>query len=516
METATIGSPLARSDFWPREKWRKKANRFYFFAKVIVREAFDEKLHDLGVIHRLLCEFLDPELNPNQRKIITLSRGTFKTSIILAFVVFLFVWSVVKKKPVSIVYNTATKENAESFMSDFRQVLRDCELLYWIFPEFPHPDRNEKAYRRETIKRVEIGSTKFHVASLDTKQVSRHYSVLINDDIVNDDNAHSDTEREKVKRKWKYQKSIVTKYKKRKVGMELEIGTPYDSRDLMAELIKGHKTYDRFIMPYAISTNGSRVNPFEKNGILTFPELMTWEDYQEIYEDQGESIFASQYELILIDEGDRICREEWIQRWDYLPDAAWRCILVDPAGTEEGKNDPTGIIVFDVGADGRIYIIYADELWLTPGTLIETIERLRRYYDPDEVIFEKEKYSITIADIVPHIAPHLMITLVEHKNQPKEKRIHRLKQWFETQRILFAPKGMEKVIRQALNYPDIPHEDILDALANAPKVMVVPNAKYVREDRASLEQSTEEHDFDIEYRDYINSILKEENHDSYY
>lgn len=298
--------------------------------------------------------------------------------------------------------------------------------------------------------------------------------------------------------------------------MELEIGTPYDSRDLMAELIKGHQTYDRFVMPYAISSDGNRVDPFLMNGYLTFPELMTWEDYQEIKEDQGESIFASQYELILIDEGDRICREEWIKEWEVLPEAAWRCILIDPAGTEKGKNDPTGIVVFDVDPHGKIHLIYAEEHWLTPATLIQTIENLRRHFDPDDVVIEKEKYSITIADTVQHLAPRLMFSFVEHENQPKEKRIHRLKQWFETGRILFAPMGMDKIKKQALNYPDIPHEDILDALAYGPKVLVVPNAKYVREDRANLDKSEAEHDFDDEYQEYIDSITKETNHDHLY
>jgi len=461
----------------PREEWRKCAEWLWFFCCHVLSRAWLDKFQDLGLIHRKLCRFLTVSETPSRRKFISVFRGSLKTTVILGYVLWLFCWHLARKKPISICYNTATKDNAEAFMADFRETLLHSKFLHELFPEIPV---NYKKYRKWSLYKVELKWVKFHVASLDTKQVSRHYTVIINDDLVNDDNAFSEKERANIHRKWKFQKSIITKLAKTKVGLEIDVGTPFHSKDLISWFIKENKTYDKFIVPYAVTETGGIPDPFKRNGFLTFPELFTWEDFQEKRIDQGKSIFASQYKLQVLEDSDRLAYESWLRYWKFLPENFYRTMVIDPAGTEKDENNATGITICDTDERGVIYVVFAEEFYITPMALIDKIKELKKIYNPDETYIEKEKYSITIADTIDHHGIDLNFSFVEHENKSKPDRIHRLKQWFENKRILLG-QGQMDLENQIVEYPDCENKDILDSLAYQIRVNHVPDKRYERE-----------------------------------
>jgi len=477
------------SNLKPREWWREKSADLYFFGSVVLRTAFDDKFHDNGVIHRHLAEFLDTGKRPSRKKLVVMFRGSYKTTWLLAFCVWMFVWSIVKLSPVSIVYNTATRANAENFSDDFRHIIRNCAFLRWIFPEIPaDPDTS---FRKFTTWKIEHKSAKFHVASLDTKQVSRHYTVIINDDLVNDDNAFSEVERETVKRKFKFQKSILTRYKKKSIGLEIDTGTPYHPLDLMAELINSRGRYDKFIVPYAIpELPGQEVDLFLQKGIITFPEMFCWDDFREIYEDQGTSIFATQYELRIIDEGDRLCKPAWIRKWRFPPDNYQRLLMVDPGGGEKDRHDPWGFLVCDVSSTGQIFIHYAKKLWFTPRLGLEHAYSIYQEYKPDEVFFDKERLSTTAGDLIESRLPLFNFSVWDHKNKPAEKRIYRLKQYYETGKILHPPDSKE-LDDELLNYPS-KSDHLLVCLAAVLDVMNPPKTKISRPEDENVAPGFEE------------------------
>jgi len=457
--------------------WRGQCKDLYFMCREVFSTAFLDKFHDFGVIHQHLCNFLMHSKRPSLRKLVSIFRGSFKTTVILGYVAWLFVWHVVSKKPISICYNTATKDNATLFMEEFRNLLTECKFIRRIFPEFPRiTTRKPWIWSRW---KVEYKWVKFHVSAIDVRQVSRHYMVYINDDLVNDDNAFSETERETIKRKWKFQKSIITKYRKKKIGLELDVGTPYHSHDLMSFLVNSAKNYDKFIVPYALRDDGTIPDPWEKDGWLTFPEMFTWEDFVDKYDDQGASIFNTQYKLQALEDSDILCKEEWLREWKFLPMNYIRHMIIDPAGSENKDNSATGITICDFDEGGTIYVVYAQRYWITPMELIKEMERLKEEFNPDEIFVEKEKYSVTIADTIEHLAPKLNFSFVESKNVPKPKRIHRLKQHFERGRILIKDH-MKELKSQLLNYPsgDV---DILDSLAYQLIKMDVPDRQQQRD-----------------------------------
>ena len=456
--TPTLDLFKVRPLYW----WQNKCQNLFFLCKHVLSEAFLDKFNDMGRIHEVICKFLMDE--KERRKLLTVFRGSYKTTMLMGYVIWLFIWSIYNKKPCSVLYNTASRENAESFNQEVRHMLLECKLLHKICPWIP---RREGEYKKFTAKRVEYKWFRFDVASMDTRQVSRHYLIVLNDDLVNDTNAFSEVEREKIKRQWRYQKSIITKYKKDRVGVEIEVGTPYHRNDLFAWLMVKNQNYKKMVIPYEI------------NGYLTFPEKFSWEDYEEILADQGTSIFATQYKLIVLEEEDTICKEEWIKHYKWLPQNRYRFMTVDPAGIEEKKAHYTGITICDHDDMGNIYVIFAKKFKVTPKKLINLMKTLRDIYKPDEIFIEREKYSITIADTIEHVCPSLIFSFVNPKNIPKERRIRRLKQWWETGRF-FHNQGLDELEADAIEYPDIQDEAILDALAYqiSDEVHDIPNKRY--------------------------------------
>jgi len=428
----------------------------------------------------MMCKFLNPTKNPSQKKFIAVFRGSYKTTVLIGFVIYMLTWALIHGEPLSICYNTATTENAENFMADVRTTIQECKLYHRIFPDgLPSQPKEYGRFTQTRIEyRTEKSNIKFHVASLDVKQVSRHYIIIINDDLVNDANAFSDKERKSIMRKWRFQKSIITRHAKDKIGLEIDVGTPYHSKDLISHIIRmksgGPDAYDRFVIPYAFPLNGV-LNLDEKIGILTFPERFQWKDYQLLRLEQGASIFGTQYELKCPEESDELCKEEWVLFWTELPENYIRYMVIDPAGTQnQDENCPTGIIICDINESGTIFLVHAREYWLTPRQLIDQMTDLKKEFDPDEIYVEKEKYSITIADTMEHLAPLLNFAFVTHDNKKKPERIMRLKQWFETGRILFQKDTMNRLIDHAVTYPECDYLDMLDALAYVLKVMIPP------------------------------------------
>ena len=456
----TIPPPDHSTEIKPREWWRNACRRLYFLATQVLSTAWTEKFHNFGVLQKHLCNFLQNKRS--SKKLISVFRGSFKTTVLLAFCIFLFAWGIVEGKPVSICYNTSTKENAAIFSEDFRQTIIGCKRLHWIFPELPS---DPKQFRRWTQRFIEFGAVKFHVASLETRQVMRHYTVIINDDLVNDDNAFSETERKTVIRKWQLQQAILTKYRKFKIGLQIDTGTPYHHKDLMSKLIKEIRAYDKFVVPYALPDKTGIVDIKRKTGILTMPHMYCWEDFQENRDTMGPSLFATQYELKIVDDVDKLCYDYWLRYWSELPKSYQRLLVVDPGGLDK-KDEPdpsTGIFIGDVDPAGYIYTLFAEEVNVSPYELIKLMERLKQQYDPDELYMEQEKYSITIADTLEHLQSSLNFSFVSPYGRDKISRIMRIKQYLETGRFLLG-RGMITLEDRLLNFPDCP-KHLLDAVA---------------------------------------------------
>jgi len=253
-------------------------------------------------------------------------------------------------------------------------------------------------------------------------------------------------------------------------------------------------SYNKFVMPYALplgENSRGTVDPFKMNGLITLPEVFVWEDFQEKLIEQGKSIFNTQYNLKTLEDADVICKQEDLRYFVTPPVNYVRHMVVDPAVSESGVNNATGITIVDWDELGTMYVLYAEEFWISPVELIKKIEELRKLYDPDEIFIEKDKAAITIADTLEYLAPKLNLSFVEPKNIPKDRRINRLTQWFDSKRVLLK-QGMKDFENQLIEYPDVDNKDMLDSLAYQLIKMELPNKKGIRELEVNVEPTFED------------------------
>jgi muconolactone delta-isomerase len=315
--------------------------------------------------------------------------------------------------------------------------------------------------------------------------------------LENDENSRTEYQREELKRKWRYQKAVLTRIRSRNIGYELEIGTPYHFQGLNW-MIRNMKTYDRLEIPCW------DINDHNK---ISFPEMYTRRDFEDKLLEMGRAMFTCQYELRPLAEVNTLCQESWLKYWSKLPTLHWRTMVIDPGGATPNTSDATGITIVDSDDAGLLYVVHAQEYWFTPMKLIEFIEEMRKRYDPDDIRIEKDRFSVTIADMYQHRFPLLNISFVEHQKRQKEQRIWRLRQWFENKKI-FIHESQRELIDQLLTYGGDSRsmrDDILDSLSYHLDIKRLP----AHAERVILESGKEfkpnvEETFGKEMDDFIN------------
>ncbi len=697
------------------EWWRDHCRDLYFFETALLGEfGPTERFRDFGGIHKRMCRFLDRRWTPSRKKQLSAFRGSFKTTVLEGYFVWFFVWNHHRNVSSSIVYNTAVKDNAFNFQESISEDLIHNSFLHFVYPSIP---TSEKQFRTFNQKRIQDHQVRMDFTSLDQTLVSRHYKVFVNDDLETDKNSETESGRETLKSKWRHQKAILTKSMKKKIGLEIDVGTPYDYEGLVWE-IRENPTYDHLFIPC-----------WDENHRPTFPEFYTREDFEEKKEDMGETIFSCtpgetpilmadwttkpirdvvvgdrvvgferqgkgkrtkfvvstvlesrnmgvqdvatyqtglgktfrctkdhkwytgredgshkpyapahlnsrvcrvvdvsepphekqllwaylaamfdgegsckysgpfihqskeknrpvfdkikrvldslglphseiqqtrteystfatgqrgskeisgfyvkkprhvffnairygdpgkkedmvkrifdipgfqqkwervssvektvkepvyalqtttgnyvawglassncQYELVPLSAKDALCPESKIRYWSKLPEYRWRQIIIDPGGAEPGVSDPTATVGCDIDETGTYHVFLAEEKYLTATEFMDYIIDLRQRFDPDDLRVEKEKFSVTVADVFRHKYPMMRISFVEHQGVPKPTRIWRLRQYFDQERILIA-KTHSKLRTMMVRYPKITHDDLLDALAYHIRIGRVP------------------------------------------
>ena len=501
-----------------QKHWRKKAENLYWFCHVVLAEVYPDKFQDFGPLQRRICDFLDLRKTPSRRKFLSAFRGSAKTTCLLGFFVWNFCWHVARGKATSMIYNTATKENCWNFNNDVRYCLlwSENKLLHYIFPELP---RREEEYLSFTKNKVRLGHVNIDFASLEETLVSRHHPIWVNDDLENDKNTKYRTSRQSLVDSWKFQKAILTKSRKKGIGLEIDTGTPFHYDGLVWR-IRNLNTYDNLEIPCYVY-KGEPCHEYREGVESAWPEFYGVEDFEEKREDMGHHIFASQYLLKAVSERDALCKEAWIVTWSLekgLPQNTWRTMVIDAGGLDPTKDDATGITIVDTDEKGDMYEVHSEEFWGTSVELLNKITSLQKVFKPDDTRIEKDKYAITIADLLWHKAPLYNISFVEHEGRPKgykkgeiqwQGRIWKLQTWFEKGRFYFHPTN-RLLSSRVLVYPFGERDDLEDSLAYHLDIRRIPPPYKKPRFQPNIEQSFEE-----EYEKFVKGLGTEDSHKYY-
>lgn len=332
---------------------------------------------------------------------------------------------------------------------------------------------------------------------VDAQPTSKHFQIMVYDDVVTIDSVTGPEMMKKVSTAWELSRNLT-----KEGGVSRYIGTRYHTNDAYKTIIDRRAAIQRI---YAGTRDGT------ENGE---PYLWTRERLKEKRREMGPYTFAAQILQDPTADNKQGFKIDWLRYHNIGGDARNlnKYILVDPANAKKKESDYTAMGVIGLGADGNYYLVDGIRDRLNLRERGDALFALHRRWRPMGVGYEQygmqsdiqylqermndENYRFDIKPLGGHVA--------------KQDRIKGLVPVFEASRFLL-PETLYKtdyegrvidLVQQFINeeYTAFPvglHEDFFDMLArildadlNAiwPKPDVVPD-RYAAPRRKKRPQS---------------------------
>jgi phage terminase large subunit-like protein len=365
-----------------------------------------------------------------------------------------------------------TRPIAKGFLNQIKRELETNKFLKTLFPEilYEKPENESPSWSLDgglMVKRTTNSKESSLEAwgVVDGQPTSKHFSILVYDDLVT-------------------RESVSTPDQIKKVTSALELsynlGAAGGSKRFIGTRYHIHDTY-RVIMDRG--TVIPRIYPATHNGKQDGePVFLSAETLSEKRRDMGPYTYGTQMLQDPVADRAMSFKDEWLVYYETLGDTSkWnKYIIVDPASSKKATSDYTVMVVIGLAPDNNYYRLDAvrDRMNLTQRA--SKLFELHRIHQPKAVGYEK--YGMQ-ADI-EHIK-----YVMEQKNyrfpiielggsMPKEDRIKMLIPVYEQKRF-YSPKRLmfvdtEGVTRdyvqlfmtdEFLAFPVSVHDDMLDCEA---------------------------------------------------
>jgi phage terminase large subunit-like protein len=271
---------------------------------------------------------------------------------------------------------------------------------------------------------------------------SRHYDLIIADDLVDEENSRTEGQREKV-RTW-YYKTLLPCLEP--AGRLFLVGTRYHYLDLYGQLIKNE-----------LAGKHQVIRAIAADGTTPWPEKFSLEWLEERRRQMGSAIFATQYENdVELMKGD-IFREAWFRHYEVPPDWSrfehW--IGCDPAATRadvllsgrKAESDWWTIVVGarerqDHAEGGYGREVYVREIWrgrCTKQEYVDVLRAMNERYQPRDVLVESVAAQEYLAQ---DLEKHMPVFRVE-RTKDKVSRAYWLQAFFENGQVLFPARHLQ-------------------------------------------------------------------------
>lgn len=363
-----------------------------------------------------------------------------------------------------------TRPIAKAFLRQIKREFETNKLLKELFPDilYANPAAESPKWSEDeglTVKRESNPkeSTIEAWGLVDGQPTSKHYKLMVYDDVVTRESVTTPEMIAKVTEAWELSRNLGSETARTRY-----IGTRYHFND----------TY-KTIMDRGVKV---RCHPATIDGTIDGePVLLTRVKLDEKYRDMGPYTFGCQ--MLQNPKADETqgFKEAWLRKYENSTrDGQNLCILVDAASEKKKSSDYTSIWVIGFNADNNIYALDVLRDRLNLKQRAEALFDLHRKWKPNEVGYEK--YGM-MADI------EFMYSEMERRNyrfqirelggpMPKNDRIKRLMPYFDQGRI-WLPQKLYKTDYQGRTvdlvaafideeYKAFPvgiHDDMLDSLA---------------------------------------------------
>lgn len=429
-------------------------------------------------IHKPLAEFLT---QPYKRKQLTLPRGFLKTTTMIGY----SLWRTLPprdeyvdkgiKDPwhdpnLRILYVQNMADNARKRVNMIKGIVQKNQLFQTLFPEiipenFTHVRWSDSA--AELRRDESHPEATFEAAGVGTSLVSRHYSIIVEDDIVaarSDDMTGSEAmpTREEVEKAIGFHKLAISLLANPKEGEIINVGTRWSKYDVIEHIVKNQiPPYERFVM-----------SAEDENGDPTYPERFDKEVLQSIKEEQGTYIYSSQYLNQPVDVEKMVFQESWFKYYDIepTPESGLDVFMsVDPAISRKKGSDNSVVMCAGVTHDRQLYVLEYTARYMNPSELIAEIFRMYSARRPKRIYVETVAYQEALAHFLKQEAKEkgVVLPIVEYKpgrGDNKEARIRGVQPIAMSGR-LHLKSWMKGLKIELVDFPYAAHDDIADALA---------------------------------------------------
>lgn len=396
------------------------------------------------------------------------SREHYKSTIITFA---LSIQDILNDPEVTIGIFSHTKSIARAFLKQIKREFETNEKLKSLYPDvlYANPQKESPKWSEDgglIVKRKtnpKEGTLEAH-GLVDGQPTSKHFSILVYDDVVTIESVTTPDMISKVADAWALSLSLGTEG-----GIKRHIGTRYHFND----------TY-KTIMDRGAAK--ARIHTATVDGKINGePVLMTRESLEEKRRTRGSYIFACQYMQNPSADSTQGFQEEWLSYWPahHIKNLN-TYILVDPASEKKKTSDYSTFFVIGLGDDNiyRVITMVRDRLNLTERA--NTLFSLHKDYQPLAVGYEKYGMQADIEHFKDKMKrENYTFRIKELGGQmPKNDRIKKLVPLFEQFRILLPETCMRRnyegtsqdltaIFRddEYLAFPLSAHDDMLDCLA---------------------------------------------------
>lgn len=390
------------------------------------------------------------------------------------------VYEILRNPDIRILIASNTATQAEVFLRGVKQRLTDPELV----AIFGAQEGKEKWSDREII--VAGRTARFPEATVTTVGVagpvaSRHYDLILGDDMVVEKNARTEMQRETTKT-W-YMKTLYPTVVDERSRVFLS-GTRYHPMDLYGTLIREDPDVAVHI-----------VLAIAKDGTTPWPEKFTLERLEQLRQKFGTAVFNSQYQNDTEAMKGQIFRGDWFRYWERPPlgkngvpwedCACW--IGCDPAATKKdvlltATKADTDWWTFAVayrqvleggGLGPDFFFRYAWRGRVSKAAYVKELERAVARFRPRHVAVESVAAQEHLAQ---DLEAKMAVRRVE-RSTDKVSRAYGLQPFFENRQIVFpSPEVQDRcggrevwlaLEEELLMFPSHDHDDLFDAVETA-------------------------------------------------